>query len=330
MRLKKSYNRYIALIILIILTLLLGYALFPYVNAFFGALILFVLFRPLHRLFIKKLKLNKKLSAVIIIILTFIIVLIPTYIILSKIIVEMSEIVQDQTVINNAISFINRFYPNFDLNELISSQVSQISEFVKNLVIQAFRGFGNMAITLIILYFVFYYLLINEKTIEKRLHMLIPFKKKHREELMVEFENVTYSTVISTGLIAVLQGVLLAVGFLFFNIKGAFFWGFIGAILSFFPVVGTPLVWGPAVIVLFIQDNIFGAVGLLVWGLILSNVDNFLRPVLQKKIGKLHPLTSLLGIFIGVPLFGILGIVIGPLLLSYFLLIVRMFREEYV
>jgi predicted PurR-regulated permease PerM len=144
-----------------------------------------------------------------------------------------------------------------------------------------------------------------------------------------ECKRVTYATIVATGLIALIQGILITLAFLVFDIQGAFFWGFITAFLSFLPVVGPTLIWLPGSVFLFIQHRIGAGIALMVWGILLTNIENFLRPMLQKRVGKIHPLISLIGVFIGIPLFGLLGIVIGPLLLSYFLLIIRMVREEY-
>ena len=117
--------------------------------------------------------------------------------------------------------------------------------------------------------------------------------------------------------------------FLIFGIQGAFLWGFVTAILSFFPVIGPPFVWIPAAVIQFFQGDYRAGGGILIFGLILSNIDNLIRPYLAEKISKIHPLVSLVGIFVGVLSFGVMGIFIGPLLLALTILILRMFEEEY-
>ncbi|MDD3043755.1 MAG: AI-2E family transporter, partial [Methanosarcinaceae archaeon] len=129
--------------------------------------------------------------------------------------------------------------------------------------------------------------------------------------------------------IALVQGSILTFTFLLFGIDGAFLWGFIAAILSFLPVVGATFIWVPAGIIQLLQQDYVTGIGVFVAGIIIGTIDNFLRPVIQNKIGAMHPFESLLGIIIGVSLFGLIGIVIGPLILSYFMLTVKMFSEEY-
>jgi len=133
-----------------------------------------------------------------------------------------------------------------------------------------------------------------------------------------------------SGIIAVIQGGLITIAFLIFGIKGAFFWGFVSAVLSFFPIIGPIIVWVPASIIEFASNNVKAGVGILIFGIIISSIDNFIRPFLQKKIGRMHPLTTLIGIFIGVPLLGLIGIIIGPLIISYAILTLKMFKEEYI
>jgi predicted PurR-regulated permease PerM len=113
------------------------------------------------------------------------------------------------------------------------------------------------------------------------------------------------------------------------GVEGAFLWGFVAVFLSFLPAVGATLIWIPAVIIQLIQQDYFIAVGILVGGIILSSVDNLLRPAIQNKVGSIHPLESIIGVIIGLNLFGLLGIVIGPLLISYVVLMAKMFNEEY-
>ena len=151
-------------------------------------------------------------------------------------------------------------------------------------------------------------MLIQEGSFFRKLEEIIPFNEKNSKKLTKEFRDITYTTIFSTGIIALIQGSLITITFLVFGVERAFLWGFIAAILSFFPIIGPPLIWIPATIIKFISKNYFAGVGILAMGIFLSNIDNFLRPYLQSKIGRIHPLTTLIGIFIGVPLFGLLGI----------------------
>ena len=165
--------------------------------------------------------------------------------------------------------------------------------------------------------------------IKEKMKEWLPFNKTDVKKLSDEFKKVTYATIITTGLVAILQGFLLTIAFIIFNIKAAIFWGLIAAIFSFLPIIGVPLIWIPFAIVYLVQHNYFVGIGLIVAGMIINYSEYFVRPPLQKKIGDIHPLTSILGVFVGIPAFGIVGIVVGPLLISYLLIIINIFKKEY-
>ena len=122
---------------------------------------------------------------------------------------------------------------------------------------------------------------------------------------------------------------LLANGFLIFGLPDPLFWGVIGAFISFLPVVGAPTLSIPAAIILFVQGHPLKGVLLLVYGLLfIGNVDSFLRMMINKRIANTHPLITIIGVLIGIPLFGITGLVFGPLLLSYFLLLLEIYETN--
>lgn len=318
-----------AVILIALLGAFLAYALFRFVSAFFGGLILFILFKPLFRYFHDKKGLRKGLSAAIVIILSLIIIIVPLVILVNSLISETKAIVEDKEIFTGFVDFVGNLFPNSDIGQLLEGLYPEIISFSKTFIIGLSQSVGRFIISLIVTYFLFYYLLVKEEFIRNKVYEIIPFNEKNSSKFITEFKNITYSAVVATGIIAVLQGGLLIIAFLIFGIKGAILWGLIGTLLSFFPFFGTPVIWVPAVIIKFIQHRYGIATGLLISGLFISSIDNFIRPYIQSKIGNIHPLVSIIGIFMGVPIFGLLGVIIGPLLISYFILSVRMFKEEY-
>jgi len=153
------------------------------------------------------------------------------------------------------------------------------------------------------MYFLLYYLFTEEDSdFMRQVTVAVPFNEENTATLLNEFRRIVRTTLTASGAVALAQGGVLTIAFLFFNIQGAFLWGAIAAVLSFLPLVGAAFVWIPAVIVQFFQADYAAAIGILAAGLFISVLDNFLRPMVQKTVGKIHPLLSLLGIVIGVPL----------------------------
>jgi len=171
-------------------------------------------------------------------------------------------------------------------------------------------------------------LFIEEDYILKIIYEYSPFKKENTKKLILEFKKVTYCTLIATGIIAIIQGGILGLLFLVFRIPNPFFWGMIGVIVSFLPVIGVPIIWIPVVIWKFIEGEYGIMIGMLIGGIILSYIDNILRPIIQNKFGKIHPIISIIGIFMGISIFGLIGMVVGTLLLCYFILLLKIIIEE--
>ncbi|RXG34668.1 hypothetical protein CI957_721 [Methanohalophilus sp. WG1-DM] len=325
----------IALLFIAILAVAITYALYPYIEAFFAALIIYVIMKPAHDLLTKRLKINNRAASIVLIVLSIVIIIIPLYyliILLSQQVGQVLEIVTvNMDIIYGYLQKINELVPALDLEQKASDLVTTIGGFVSQLVLETIQNLGNQLIGLIIMVFLLYYLFTtDDKTLKDLTSNIIPFSDSNKDKLIGEMKNIIHSTIIATFFIAAVQGGLLAFTFYLLDIQGAILWGFVTLILSIMPVVGAPLVWGPAIIFKVIEGDLFAAGVIFIAGMVISNIDNFLRPYIQDKVGAIHPFVSLLGIFIGIYLFGLVGIVVGPLVLSSFLLMLRMFYEDYI
>jgi predicted PurR-regulated permease PerM len=148
--------------------------------------------------------------------------------------------------------------------------------------------------------------------------------------LRTRFRDVTISTLIGTGLTATVQGLLVGLAFWATGMANALFWGVVTVVLAILPVVGSGLVWGPGVLSLALEGNYGRAVALALWGVfVVGNVDNVIRPMVFRRWAKIHPFITIIGAFAGIQYFGLLGLLIGPLAISYFFELIRMYRAEY-
>ena len=325
------------------LFLLLVYATLPYLNYFFGSFILFIISRPLNHFLVKRAGLQKQFAATLVIIISIFVVLIPLFFLLSIIIGEIQQLLLDQTSIVSSIQsggqllthYLSRLdIPTGALQTKIQEKAidigSQVVNYSSMFILGSVQSLSQQSIGLLLMYFLLYYLLIGESSdFARKIYVAVPFNEENTATLLDEFKRVVRTTLISSGAVALVQGGILTITFLIFKIQGAFLWGFIATICSFVPVFGSTLVWVPATVIQFLLGDYTAGIGILATGLFISVIDNILRPMIQKRVGEIHPFLSLLGIVIGVSLFGLIGIVIGTLLLSYFLLTVEMFSKEY-
>lgn len=340
---ERSAKMALALLIIIILTVAIVYATLPFLNYFFGAFILYIIFRPLYHFFVKKVRIRNQFAAALVIIISVFVVLIPLFFLMSIIIGEIQQLLVNQASIITSIQsggqFLTYYLSRLDLptgvlqtkiQERIMDIASEAVNYSSNFILGSIQSLSHQSIGLMIMYFLLYYLLTGEDSaFARKVYVAVPFNEENTATLMDEFSRIVRTTITSSGAIALVQGALLTITFLIFKIQGAILWGFIATIVSFVPVFGSTLVWVPATIIQFLLGDYTAGIGILATGLFISVIDNILRPVIQKRVGEIHPFLSLLGIVIGISLFGLIGIVIGPLLLSYFFLTIEMFSREY-
>lgn len=186
------------------------------------------------------------------------------------------------------------------------------------------------ALNLVIAFFGLYYLLRSGDTVWPSLRELIPFSEETSEALRERFLRVTEAMMVGTVVVAAVQGTLIGVGFAVVGLPAPVFWGIATAFVSILPVLGSALVWLPAVIVLAFQARYGAAVTLLlIGGLVASNLDNIIRPFVYRRVSDLHPMITLVGAFAGVKYFGLVGLLLGPLAIAYLFELVRFYRIEY-
>ncbi len=321
-------KKLLSFILMFALFIFLFYASIPFLNAFFGALILFVIFKPLNRKLKTKFKFSKSLAAWSILLISSIIIIIPLFFLIQGLVSQISTLPEVITSIDEFESVINKI-SSLDLEIQTDTIVNQVIPFIEKSISSIFENAIILITNIILFYFLLYYMLVNGDDFINKIKKALPFNVKNKDRIITKFSDMTKATIIGSLLIAILQGAMLWAGFYLLGIPGALFWGLVTAIISFIPIVGSPVIWVPASIILLFSGSIWQAVALLLWGFIISSVDNVIRPITNKKFGKIHPLISIIGIFIGISQFGFLGIFIGPLLVAYFVLIWDIYREEH-
>ncbi|MEK6830801.1 MAG: AI-2E family transporter [Nanoarchaeota archaeon] len=319
-------KKLIAEIVIIILFIFILYASFPFLSAFFGAGILAFIFHPLD----KKLRkyFSPALSASIILIITLILIIVPIIFIINGLIDQISLLPKQVEKLDVLTQKINEAFPfNIQIDE--KKVINEVVSILKNSLKPAISNIIHAFIILFLLFFLLFYLLIYYDNIVKLAIDNLPFTKENNLKILHKLKEITYATIIGTFLIAIIQGGLLAFNFYAFGIPNAIFWGIVTTILCFIPFVGAPIIWIPASIYLLITEQTAKGVAMIFIGILISTIDNILRPIINQRFGSIHPLVSIIGIFIGISQFGALGIFIGPILVVYFLLFYDIYSQEY-
>lgn len=321
-------NHQRAALVILLLGAGLAIALSPYATGLIGIPVLYVTFEPVHAWLRKRIK--PALSAGLVVALGVFLIVVPGVSFAGLIVNEAQQmasgVIQSPILGRLAELRIRESELGPQLAELGKRIVSWIGTSAFGLIGTATR----LALNLTIAFFGLYYLLIRPGETWEAMRPHIPFSTANADQLRQRFRDVTTSTLIGTGATALLQGTLVALGFWAVGLPNAVFWGVVTVIFAILPVVGSGLVWLPGVLALVLDGRYGAAIGLGAWGaVVISNVDNVIRPIVFTKWAKIHPLVTLVGAFAGVQYFGILGLLIGPLALSYFFELMRMYREEY-
>ncbi|NOT50218.1 MAG: AI-2E family transporter [Chitinophagaceae bacterium] len=181
-----------------------------------------------------------------------------------------------------------------------------------------------------ILLFVLYYMLVHGSEMESYLRKIIPLKKVNIDLLASETKRIVRASAIGIPLISLIQGITAGIGYIIFGVDDFILWGFLTGVFAFFPVIGTMIIWIPLVIALYSGGHTWNATGLMIYSIIVTgNIDYVSRITILKKLGNIHPVVAVFGVIAGLGLFGFIGFIFGPLLVSYIILIFRIYRSEF-
>ncbi len=304
-------------------------ALIPYASGLLGAPVLFVVFGGLHTRLVRLIR-SRSTAAGLVIVIALVVIVIPLVWTLSLLVGQAQGAVQQilsSQLINNLDTFrIGTFVIGPHLKQIGTEALS----FVGGNAITVLGTATRVSLNLLFAFFGLYYLLLDSDGAWRNVRPYIPFSDENVTVLQERFVAVTKSTIVGTGFAALCQGTLVALGFWATGLGNAMFWGVVTAVVSILPVVGSGMVWVPGVIVLISRDEVGWAIGLALWGLVLvGNVDNMIRPWVSAHYAQIHPLITLIGAVAGVSYMGIIGLLVGPLALSYFFELLKMYRKEY-
>ncbi|MEP6589880.1 MAG: AI-2E family transporter [Gemmatimonadota bacterium] len=304
-------------------------ALTPYASGLLGAPVLYVVFAPLFEWLARKLR-NRPLAAVVVIIIALIGVVLPVGYMVSLLVGQAQGAVKSVLASPLLLRLDTLRIGSFEIGPQIRQAGSQALSMVGSSAISLLGTATRMTLNLLFTFFGLYYILLDPKHSWERLRPAIPFSDASATILKERFVAITKSTILGTGAAALIQGTMVGFAFFLSGITNPMFWGSVTVLLSVLPVVGSGMVWAPAAVYLFSQGETGWAIGMVVWGLVVvGNVDNLIRPWVSNRYAQIHPLITLVGAVAGVSYLGIIGLLIGPLALSYFFELLSMYRREY-
>jgi predicted PurR-regulated permease PerM len=325
-----DHRKTVATGLLIVLGLFLLYLLRIFFLALFGAYVFSFMFSPVY-VWLKRKIGRDEVAALLTVSLILVVALVPLLTV-CYVAFNQALTLQDKFDPQDFSVLFQRFSPKVrasldaTLERLTQNFFTRLTEALPSV----FSAVSNLVLSLFVMFFVMYYIFINFHYVVIRSTEYLPFRQSNAIWLVRQFEHISRAILVGQILISCLQGFLGGLGFVIFGLADAVLWGIMMAVLSLVPVVGTSLVWLPAGVYLLAHRDYYSGIGLLLWGgIVVSHIDNFVRPRLGKRLGNINPIVMLLGAFAGLQFFGIVGLVVGPFLLAFFLLLLQVYRQEY-
>lgn len=331
MSVKEQYWKYSLITIILGLGLLLFLKMTPFMGGILGACTIYIMVRGQMLYLTQKKKIRKSITAIILLIEAILCFLVPLSLAVWLLINKLQTVNVDTTAFVNTVTNLADWIRQKTEYDLLSKEnISSIASILPGIGQFLMGGISSFAVNLFVLVFVLYFMLIGGTKMEQYIYELLPFSDSNKKHVMNEINMIVRANAIGIPLLAIIQGAIATLGYYLFNAPSALLFGFLTCFATVIPIVGTALVWFPLAAYMAISGDWPHAVGLLLYcGLIVTNIDNLIRFILQKKMADTHPLITIFGVVIGLSLFGFMGVIFGPLLISIFILCVNIFKEQY-
>src|SRR3989344_264268 len=307
----------------------------PFLYALILALIFSVIFGSMHKKIFNMTGQKKRLSAFISSLIVFLCVVIPFILLGTKILQEAINFYSNVgnnaiiSLIKDTLDNLSRNYPNISgSSPSLDSYLNQGVTWLVGNIGSIFSNTAQIIIELFVFLGALYYLFKDGKQFRNMVISLSPLEHIYDEKILDKLELTINSSVKGTLLVALIQGILTGIGFTIFGVPNPALWGAVAALSALIPSVGTALIIAPATLFLFLTGPIGPALGLLIWGAIgVGLIDNFLGPKLIASGSKLHPFLVLLSVFGGLSLFGPIGFLLGPFVLSLLFVLFEVYSD---
>lgn len=319
----------LALILLLIILSLKELVLF--LPGILGAITLYILSRGNYFQMVYSKKWKKGWAALLYMFYYLVLLGIPVYLAITLLSPKVDAVLSNPTeVINSIKTSVEQVQQKagvtFFSQETLSKSLDKAVAFIPTIL----NSTMNLVLNLVIMLFFLYYMLYHGSSIESTLMRLIPLKPSNTNLLASETKRIVKANALGIPLISIIQGITATLGYFIFGVDDFALWGFLTGVFAFFPVVGTMVVWVPLVIYMFTTGSTLNATGLLIYSVVITgNIDYVARITIMKRMGDVHPVVTVLGVIIGLGLFGFIGLVFGPLLVNYIIVLSKIYMNEF-
>lgn len=325
-------RQFFFIIVIVLLGLLLFLELYGFLPALLGAVTLYILLHRWMFFLTEKKKWKKTPTAFFLIFSSLIVILIPLGLLVNMLSSKVTYAVEHSSQLAGALQkVINNIELRFNIDIISEENIQKLEKIVADVAPQILSATFNTLTTIFFMYFILYFMLVNGRKMEIALYEYVPLRDDNVARISKEVNNMVVSNAIGIPLIALLQGITGLIGYFIIGVKEPWFWFVVTCITAMLPVVGAALAYVPVAIIFFANNQNWQGLFMLAYGFgVIGTVDNIFRFTLQKKIGNIHPLITVFGVIIGLKLFGFIGLIFGPLLISMFILLLKIYSNEFI
>ncbi|MCF6401928.1 AI-2E family transporter [Chitinophaga filiformis] len=319
------------LLIIVLLAYILFRELYTFFPGFLGAITMYILSRKYMFRLVEDRKWRKSLAAALLMFMSFIIILLPFGMLINMLTDKIGYAVTHSSELIAGLKTINdKIQASTNIDILSQVRLERLQEYITSVLPGLLGATFNTLTAIAILYFILYFMLVNGREMEAWLYEYIPLKDENVLRLGTEFHKLVIANAVGIPLIAVIQGIVSLLGYFIFQVPQPLFWFAVTCFTAMLPVVGAAAVYVPMGVYLLATNMTWQGIGVLVYGFaVVGTSDNLSRLILAKKIGDVHPLITIFGVLIGVNLFGFIGLIFGPLLISMFILLLDIYSNEF-
>jgi len=320
------------LVIIVLLGLLLFSELYTFLPALLGAVTLYIVMRKWMFYLTEKKKWRKGWTAALLMLLSMIVILLPIALLINMLSSKITFAIQhSDELVGSLKKIVTEIEQKFKIKITRDENINRLGDFIRSSIPKLLGATFNTLGTIFFMYFILYFMLVNGRKMEANIYEHIPLKDENAMMLGTEVKNMVISNSVVIPVIAVLQGVVALIGYLIIGVNEPWFWFVVTCITAMLPVVGAALAYVPLAIIFFANGDTGKGIFMLIYGFgVIGTVDNVFRFTLARKIGNVHPLVTVFGVIIGLSVFGFIGLIFGPLLISLFLLLLKIYSSEFI
>lgn len=319
------------LLLLVLFGLFIASELLGFLSGFLAALTLyFFLIKPKNYLE-KRHKMGNRKATFLLLFASFFLIVVPLGLIVGEVTARLTDVVtHSQEVLQSVNVFITEQEQRFGFEILTADTLKHASVILTTAVTSMVGVIANSLATVAVMYFVLYFMLIHQRDLKAWFYTYLPLKDNHITIIGTELNSLVVSNAAGIPAIALVQGVLALVCYAILGIDNLLFWFCATVIASIIPIVGAAIAYAPLALMQYAAGQESQAWVVLIFGIvILGTVDNLVRLYIQNKWGDAHPLITIFGVIIGLNVFGFIGLIFGPILISLFILLVKIYMREF-